>query len=121
MRLVILKDGTVPIVVLKEVGRDSADENVKREVESIAEELADSDLHSSVELFEVEDDSRYVVITWQDGWGFTVTGHDAEVLALDHLEDGEPGSARLYGPGHWGRVYGDEDADDCGYGHVFAI
>lgn len=116
MDLVLIKDGTVPLAVAKVVARDAAGT-----LTTAGEELANSDGHEVAELFQVDNSTRFVSITWFDGLGFSVAGWATEREAIEDLEDGEPGSAQVYSRGHWGRVYGDEETDDVGYGHVFAL
>jgi len=121
-RLVILKDGTIPVAVARIVAVDHG-----ADLESYAEELAESNgggVHSYVELFEVEDGSTYVTVTWDEFSGYTVAGWNRLDWALDHVADadrpGDLGRPDEYErEKHWTITYG--VGDDESYGHVFAI
>ena len=120
MELVILKDGTIPVMVARVVARDHG-----ADLETYAEELAEGEAHSYVEVFKVEDGSTYVTVTWDEFSGYTVAGWNRLDWALDHVADKKHGApVEEYEPGkHWNVTYCDPDGDgdDESYGHVFAI
>lgn len=121
MIVAVFKDGTVPIAIAKVVASDhnaNLNHSNRPEGPSYGEELAASDAHEYVELFEVPDDTIYLAVTWMDGMGFGVSGFSTLLPALRLIEDNGRQPTE-YGPGHWNITYG--SGDDESYGHVFRI
>ena len=121
MRLVILKDGTVPIVVLKQVAEDRFD-GLDSEVGDIDGQLQDSDLHQRIQLFEVPDDTTHVGVSWDEFNGFQVYGYTDLATALGALNalasDEAIANSNIDGR-HWAVTY--DPGDDESYGHVFTL
>ncbi|HET9671699.1 MAG TPA: hypothetical protein VFQ40_02485 [Actinomycetota bacterium] len=113
MIVAVFKDGTVPVAVAKVIASDHG-----ASLNDYADELAGSEAHQHVELFDVPDGSRFLAVTWTDGWGFTVKGFTDGISAIAFIEDGADRAADEYEPGrHWNITYGDDE----GYGHVFRV
>lgn len=107
MKVVVVKDGTIPVVVGKVLATDG--------------ELAE-DIHAYAEVFEVDDDTTALFVGWTEFEGFHVAGLADLNLALRLMNDGASDEA-IRGSNidgrHWAVTYGEGDHES--YGHVFWI
>jgi len=121
MHVVILKDGTVPVAVAP-VRFSDGDQRDYINGE-LSEEVADSDAHNYVEVFEVPEGTHALRIGWADGMGFDVRGFaDMDAARADFLrgmEDGQTWDADTSDPGHWSATVNPGDYE--GYEHAIAL
>jgi hypothetical protein len=128
MQVIILKDGTVPVVVAKVIATDL--EGLPEESEYmtstvqrfIEKEDPDGDLNAFIQCFTVTEGSRFIYVTWTEDDGFEVTGFETLARALALLNvDALPAqiAASYLEEGHWSLTY--DPGDNEAYGHVFAL
>lgn len=117
MQLFVLKDGTIPVVILKPVAVDTG-----ADLGRYGEELASGDAHEYVERFIVPDETAHVLVTWDEFMGFQVSGFRELAHALEALNgeatDEAISNSNLDGR-HWAVTYGEGDHES--YGHVFTL
>lgn len=117
MNLFVLKDGTIPVAILRPVAVDTG-----ADLGRYGEELASGDAHEYLERFTVPDESAYVLVTWDEFMGFTVSGFREIGPALEAL-NGEATNEAIANShldtGHWAVTYGEGDHES--YGHVFTL
>lgn len=116
MDILLVKDGTVPLAVARLVAIDGD----RAEFDKHLETFEDIEL----QRFEVDDSSKYLIVTWFDGDGFSVFGYPLLAPALESLQEPSdyfpPSKVESDDGKHFIVTYGDPDGD-CGYGHVFTL
>lgn len=113
MKVIVVKDGTVPVVVGKVWATDFGPDGALAE-----------DVHEYAEVFEVADDTTALFVGWTDFEGFQVSGFTDLNLALRLMNEGasEKAIAESNIDGrHWSVTYNEDDEDHETYGHVFWI
>jgi hypothetical protein len=110
MKLLVLTDGTVPVVLTRVLHEDGFEDLLERD---------DVDDHIFWHrVFEVPDDSRYAVLSWFDGNGFDLAGYTDRDESWQAFSEDAEGIAPV-GPGHFSATI--EPGDDEGYVHWFEL
>ena len=118
MRVLVVKDGTVPVVVARVLGADMESSDWL--------EVATQDSNLELELFEVDGDPEALDVTWADGEGFSVYGTTIEAWMKDRQADecGGPIDVVNGRQGHLHLVQSDVchgSEDEHWYSHLFVI
>src|SRR3954469_22767193 len=92
MRLLLVKDGTIPVVVARVLATDI-------DADDLAERTGDYDLGQ--ELFEVPDDAEAIDVTWRDDMGFTFEATTVAQWMRDRQEDDGGGPIEPVTTGHF--------------------
>lgn len=116
MRVLVVKDGTVPVVVARVLAIDG-------ELEPYGK-IGSID-HEDIEVFEVEGEPEALDVTWADGEGFSVWGTTIETWFKDRQADYCGGPIETVDPrqGHLHFVQSDicHGEDEQWYSHLFIL
>lgn len=117
MKVMLLADGTVPVLAAKVVMMDGDLDG--QDCVATASELGELD----VRFFSVESGSGWLGVSWVDGEGFSVSALDSEELAWDYLETDQRSFRRIsrVGPGHYVATHEWPVIGSDGYFHIFRV
>lgn len=115
MKVLVVKDGTVPVVVAKLLA-----ETTVEEAEEYRQRSQDDDLE--FEIFGgIPDDAEALDVTWADSMGFTVEPITVADWFKYRQEDEDGGPIEVVRPGEYVQSDISHGEDESWYSHLFVL
>lgn len=112
MRVLIVKDGTIPVLVARVVATDI-------DADDIWERTAENDL--GLEVFEVPDDAEALDVTWSESMGYTVDAITVAEWLESRQADETGGKLEIVDIGHFVQSDISHGEDEHWYSHLFDL
>lgn len=112
MRVLIVKDGTVPVLVARVLASDG-------DTDELADRTGDFDL--ALEVFEVPDNAEALDVTWSDDRGYTVDAVRVAEWMLNRQADDTGGPIVPVDIGHFVQSDIAHSDDEHWYSHLFDL
>lgn len=117
MRVLVVKDGTVPVMVAEVLYSDPAD--LGGTLDKLT--IDGQDVHETLELFEVPGEGHEGLdVTWSEDMGFSVSATTLGAWLKEVQHDEEALTIEEVSPGHLAVTFG-FNPDRESYGHFFDL